>query len=86
MRRNRPVQVESLYLEVRPVLEQARTSAYRAVNASMVQAYWHGRLVVQHEQKGKARAQYGESVISSLAARLTRDFSERGFGRMKANG
>ncbi len=79
MRRTRPVQVESLYREIRSVLEQARASAYRAVNATMVQAYWHvGRLVVQHEQQGKARAQYGESVISSLAARLTRDFG-RGF-------
>ena len=29
---------------------------------------------MQHEQQGKARAQYSESVISSLAARLTRDF------------
>jgi hypothetical protein len=45
----------------------------------MVQAYWHvGRLVVQHEQKGKARAQYGESVISSLAARLSLEYG-RGF-------
>jgi predicted nuclease of restriction endonuclease-like (RecB) superfamily len=79
MARSHPIQVESLYREVRSVLQQARASAYRAVNATMVQAYWHvGRLVVQHEQEGKARAQYGESVISSLAARLTRDFG-RGF-------
>jgi predicted nuclease of restriction endonuclease-like (RecB) superfamily len=80
MPNDRPiVRVESLYREVRSVLEQARASAYRAVNATMVQAYWHiGRLVVQHEQKGKARAQYGESVISSLAARLSLEYG-RGF-------
>ncbi len=79
MQSHRTIKVESLYREVRSVLEQARASAYRAVNATMVQAYWHvGRLVVQHEQKGKARAQYGESVICSLAARLTREFG-RGF-------
>ena len=79
MSRSRPVRVELLYRDVRSVLERAPASAYRAVNATMVQAYWHvGRLVVQHEQKGKARARYGESVISSLAARLTGDFG-RGF-------
>jgi len=47
MARSRAVQVESLYREVRSVLEQARASAYRAVNVAMVQAYWHvGRLIV----------------------------------------
>ena len=61
MTRSRPIPVESLYREVRTVLEQARASAYRAVNATMVQAYWHvGRLVVQHEQKGKTPAHGAE--------------------------
>jgi predicted nuclease of restriction endonuclease-like (RecB) superfamily len=69
----------SLYREIRAVLEQARAGAYRAVNAAMVRAYWHvGRLIVEHEQKGKSRAGYGESVIASLAARLTEDLG-RGF-------
>jgi predicted nuclease of restriction endonuclease-like (RecB) superfamily len=45
----------------------------------MVQAYWQvGRLIVEHEQRGKSRAEYGESVIASLAARLTEDLG-RGF-------
>jgi len=70
---------EPLYLEVRAVLEQARASAYRAVNFAMVQAYWQvGRLIVEYDQQGKTRAGYGEAVIATLAARLTRDF-ERGF-------
>ena len=66
---------ESLYLEVRSILEAARGSVYRAVNAAMVQAYWQvGRLIVEHEQRGEARAGYGRAVIASLAAQLTRDF------------
>jgi hypothetical protein len=48
--------VDSLYAEVRNILEQARVSAFRAVNFAMVQAYWQvGRLIVEHEQKGKER-------------------------------
>ena len=71
--------VAALYLSIRQVLEQARTSAYRAVNFAMVQAYWQvGRLIVEHEQKGKARAEYGEALIPELAERLTKDFG-RGF-------
>jgi hypothetical protein len=70
---------EPLYQEIRAVLESARAGAYRAVNAAMVQAYWQvGRLIVEHEQKGRRRAGYGEAVIATLAERLTRDLG-RGF-------
>jgi len=42
--------VESIYRRVREILESARSSAYRAVNFAMVQAYWHiGRVVVEEE-------------------------------------
>jgi len=70
---------EPLYREIRSVLESARAGVYRAVNAAMVQAYWQvGRLIVEHEQKGRRRAGYGETVIATLAERLTRDLG-RGF-------
>jgi predicted nuclease of restriction endonuclease-like (RecB) superfamily len=70
---------EPLYGEIRAVLEAARTGAYRAVNAAMVQAYWNiGRLIVEHEQGGAKRAAYGEAVLEALSYRLTADFG-RGF-------
>lgn len=66
---------EPLYRQVRTVLESARSSAYRAVNAAMVQAYWNvGRLIVEHEQGGAKRAAYGEAVLDDLSRRLTADF------------
>jgi predicted nuclease of restriction endonuclease-like (RecB) superfamily len=75
----RVVQVESLYREVRSVLEQARASAYRAVNFAMVRTYWQiGRLIVEHEQSGRKRAAYGEAVLQELSRRLTSEFG-RGF-------
>jgi hypothetical protein len=65
---------EPLYREIRYILESARAGAYRAVNVAMVQAYWQvGRLIVEHEQKGRRRAGYGEAVIATLAERLTQD-------------
>ncbi|MDO8349334.1 MAG: PDDEXK nuclease domain-containing protein [Planctomycetota bacterium] len=81
---------EPLYREIRAVLESARAGAYRAVNAAMVQSYWHvGRLIVEHEQRGQHRAGYGEAVIATLAERLTRDlgrgFDERNLWYMRSS-
>jgi len=79
MGRSRTLKVDSLYREIRAVLEQARTTACHAVNTTMVQAYWHvGRLIVEHEQGGRRRAAYGEAVLNDLSQRLTVDFG-RGF-------
>ena len=66
-----------LYDAVRRVLETARQSAYKAVNFAMVQAYWQiGRLIVEDEQNGEARAEYGKKVLEELARRLTADFGK----------
>ena len=70
-------------------MNQARAATYRAVNSTMVQAYWHvGRLIVEHEQKGSHRADYGKAVIATLAARLTSDlgqgFDERNLWYMRS--
>ena len=67
----------NLYGAIRQVLETARQSAYKAVNFAMVQAYWHiGRLIVEDEQKGEVRAEYGKRVLAELAERLTADFGK----------
>lgn len=69
--------VESIYSRVREILEAARSSAYRAVNFAMVQAYWHiGREIVEEEQKGKSKAGYGEYLLKGLSIRLTKDFGK----------
>lgn len=79
MKKRREAQIESLYREVRSVLEQARATAYRAVNFAMVGAYWEvGRLIVEHEQGGRIRAVYGEAILEGLSRRLTTGFG-RGF-------
>ena len=67
----------NLYGAIRKVLETARQSAYKAVNFAMVQAYWQiGRLIVEDEQKGEVRAEYGKRVLAELAERLTADFGK----------
>lgn len=72
--------VATLYRAVRAVMEQARASAYRTVNVAMVRAYSQvGCLIVEHEQKGKARAAYREAMLEELSRRLMAMFG-RGFG------
>ena len=71
--------ITGLHRDVRAVLDEARASAYRAVNTAMVQSYWEvGRLIVKHEQGGAKRAAYGEQVLAELSRRLTAEFG-RGF-------
>ena len=69
--------IESTYQTIKEVLEQARAQSNRAVNFAMVQAYWNiGRIIVEEEQKGKTKADYGKQLIAELAKRLKADFGK----------
>ena len=63
------------------LLEEARRAAARSVNALMTASYWEiGRRIVEAEQGGRERAEYGEQLIKRLAEDLTTRFG-RGFSR-----
>lgn len=73
--------MKTFYKNVRAVLSDTRTSAYRAVNLAMVEAYWRiGHLIVEEEQHGNSRAEYGSGLLKYLAQRLTDDFG-KGFDK-----
>ena len=66
---------------VSQLLESARRASARAGNTFMTATYWEvGRRIVEFEQAGKARAEYGEEVLQRLANDLTARFG-RGFSR-----
>jgi hypothetical protein len=63
------------------LLEAARRAAARSVNALMTGTYWEvGRRIVELEQKGAQRAEYGEALLSRLSVDLSARFG-RGFSR-----
>jgi len=67
------------YQSVADVLHAARSKAYRAIDFTMVEAYWNvGRIIVEEEQQGKERAEYGKRLLIELSTRLMRDFG-RGY-------
>ncbi len=62
------------------LLDAARRASARVVNSLMTATYWEiGRRIVEHEQAGRKRADYGQEVVRNLSADLTHRFG-RGFG------
>ena len=62
--------------QVAQIIREARQTAYRAVNFTMVLAYWNiGKLIVEDELHWE-RADYGKAVLRNLSQRLTKEFGK----------
>ncbi len=65
------------YNKVVDLLKEARKSVVRTVNKTMVLTYFEiGRIIVEEEQKGKARAEYGKGILKGLSEKLTKEFGK----------
>jgi predicted nuclease of restriction endonuclease-like (RecB) superfamily len=75
-----PENYNSIHAEIVELLKTARSAAARSVNSIMTATYWEiGRRIVNSEQGGAARANYGDELIKQLANDLSAQFG-RGFG------
>lgn len=78
-----PIRKNHLYESVKLVIDSAYRNVFRAANTGMVTAYWEiGRLIVEEEQNGASRADYGKMVLKELSEKLTDEF---GKGYTEAN-
>src|SRR3990172_9328363 len=69
-----------LITDLASLIEQGRKAVVRYVNTALVATYWLvGRRVVEYEQKGKERAEYGEELLKRLSGDLTKQFG-KGWG------
>ncbi|MGA2298886.1 MAG: DUF1016 N-terminal domain-containing protein [FCB group bacterium] len=69
------IEKSDLFNSIKQIIETARVNTYRAVNFSMVIAYWEiGRLIVEDEQGGEKRAEYGKAVLKELSLRLIAEY------------
>lgn len=69
--------VESLFKKVANLIEQARVRVATAMNVAEVYTkYQIGQYIVEEEQSGKVRAEYGKKVLKGLSERLTARFSD----------
>jgi hypothetical protein len=78
----------SLINEIKSILNEARAKAVSAINSAMVFAYWEiGKRIVEEEQNGKEKADYGSFLLKELAQNLSVDlgknFDERELRRIR---
>jgi predicted nuclease of restriction endonuclease-like (RecB) superfamily len=67
----------NLYSKIAELLKASRQTVVRAVNQTMVYTYFEiGRMIVEDEQQGKERAEYGKQVLKELSKRLTAEFGK----------
>ena len=67
----------SLYMRIAEAIETARRHVAQTANLAMVMCYYQiGRMIVEDEQKGRPRAEYGEKTLQALSKRLTERFGK----------
>ena len=61
--------------DIKRIIDTGRNAAYAAVDSTMIATYWNiGRRIVEEEQHGQERAQYGKELIKTLAKELTHEY------------
>lgn len=75
---DKPQKIEaSLFTDVLQILLTARQKAYSAINTAMVEAYWlMGKRIVEEEQQGELKANYGEAILKNLSIALSTEFGK----------
>lgn len=79
---------KALIEQIKSILKSAQAKAVNAVNSAMVFAYWEiGKRIVEEEQNGSERADYGTFLLKELAQELSIDlgknFDERELRRIR---
>ena len=70
-------EISKVYTDIKELLEIARSQAYHTVNSIMVETYWKiGQRIVEEEQGGASRAEYGTKLIENLSRYLTDTFGK----------
>ncbi len=73
--------VSDVVLQIRSVLDLARSNVAREVNNELLNTYWNiGRIICEYEQSVPERADYGKQTLKELARELTQEFG-KGFSR-----
>ncbi len=74
------ISAEILVRDIKRILMEARTGAYAAINSAMIDAYWLiGKRIVEEEQNGNLRAEYGMQLLKQVSEQLTAELGS-GYG------
>lgn len=72
------IELDNTFLaEIKMLIKQARMSAYQSVNVIMIETNWKiGKRIVEQEQNGQSKAEYGKRIIDLLSNELTLEFGQ----------
>ncbi len=74
---SKEIQNKALFQQVAVLLQNARQQVLRTINSTMVYTYFEiGRMIVEEEQNGKDRAEYGKQILKGLSQQLTKEFGK----------
>ena len=70
---NKIMNYQAIITDIKDIISSGQKIAYNATNKAMIHTYWHvGKRIVEQEQSGNKRAQYGQALIDALADELTK--------------
>ena len=71
---------QAIITDIKDIISSGQKIAYNATNKAMILTYWHvGKRIVEQEQNGNERAQYGQALIDALADELTKEYGKSFF-------
>lgn len=71
------VSEDSLFQSVKEIIRQSREKVFRIANSTLLLTYWQiGKLIVEDEQQGKERAEYGKQTLKNLSRKLSLEFGK----------
>ncbi|MBC6111507.1 YhcG family protein [Pedobacter fastidiosus] len=66
-----------LFSAIKEIIVQSRLRIFRVANSALLESYWQiGKLIVEDEQQGKLRADYGKETLKNLSKHLTQEFGK----------
>ncbi|MBS1783218.1 MAG: DUF1016 family protein [Bacteroidetes bacterium] len=78
---NTNIDYSNLLTQIAEIYKQGQHNATVAVNTALIETYWHiGKYIVEFEQNGKEKAEYGKALINNLSKDLSLSFG-KGFSR-----
>ena len=70
---------ESLMLDLRQIIEQARNRVAYTANSELTMMYWHIGERINREVLGNERAEYGKQIVATVSTQLQTEYGRKGF-------
>lgn len=70
-------ETKDLILELKVLVNQTKTKLCKTINSEMVRLYFNiGKRIIENDQDGKSRAEYGKELLEQISQELTKEFGK----------